>query len=93
MTEEEKDLEVKRLLLDWPQEDLLDLRSQCVEIVDSYDVGNCASRLLHIAEHELTDHHCAGSYLYLKAISKRLGWYHSEVQRKLEQMKKLETIQ
>lgn len=93
MTEEQKDLEVKRLLLEWPEEDLRELRSECVEIIDSFDVGDCAVKILQIATHELTDHHCAGSYLYLKAIAKRLEWYHSEVQKKLEVMKKLETIQ
>lgn len=76
MSEEERDVLIKTLLLEWTPEDLEDLRSDCVEIANAYHLGNCAQRLHQIAEHELRDHHCAGSALYLKAIAERLEWFH-----------------
>jgi hypothetical protein len=93
MTEEEKDIQVKRLLMAYEPEELKELRAECLEMTDAWHLGKCAKRLRQIAEHELADHKCVGSYLYLMAVAKRLEWYHSQVQRHLETMKKLETIQ
>lgn len=91
MTEDERDLEMKRLLMAYDPEELKELRAECLEITDSCHFVQCAERLRQIAEHELTDHKCAGSYLYLMAVAKRLEWYHSEVKRHLAM--KAETIQ
>jgi len=92
MTDEEKDAKIRELLLTYEPEELKELHADCAEILNSYDLGKCARRLHQIAEHELSDHQCVGSALYLKAVAKRLEWYHSQVLKLQEDEKRSQVI-
>lgn len=93
MTQEEQDREIKRQLRKWTPDELLELRSNCSEISESYHLGKCAQRLRQIAEHELEAHQCAGSALYLNAVATRLEWYHRKVSEALEAIQQKPVIQ
>jgi hypothetical protein len=79
MTELERELKMKELLMAYEPEELKGLRADCLEIQDTYDLGKCAERLRQMADHELEAHQCAGAFLYIAAVAKRLNWYHSQV--------------